>query len=208
MDENAISNVKEGEMRYFMTKKKIFNSLSVVLTFGLMTAVVVAGCGGSGGESAFGNGGSFVVAVDGGQPVAYTEGATIGGMPDPAMMSTVMSGFGATDMTMIIMAAEYNASASTRYNVVLEILLEGSTVGDYPVDSNSMNMVFFADNPNIYWPSFAGHAGTIRITRYDSSKIEGEIVGLSLEEEATQNVIIFDCNFSITPGFDMGGYIP
>jgi hypothetical protein len=50
MDEIAIFCVKEEKMRSFFENRKIFSNLSVVLALGLMTAVVVAGCGG--GDSA------------------------------------------------------------------------------------------------------------------------------------------------------------
>jgi len=190
-----------------MDKKKVINGLIVTLSLGLMTAMVIAGCGGGGGGGiASGGGDTIVIALDGGAPVTYSEGPMIQGMPDPAILSSVENYLG-TDETMIMMMANHS-SVDQNDDVMLIIMFEGTAAGDYPIDSTGVNTVLLMDSTNMYAPPQISPTGTIQITRYDGSRIEGEIVGTMLEDPFNPPSITFDCNFSLTPGFDIPGGIP
>ena len=197
--------MKFRTMRLMMT-----NGLAAQAALAIIGVFLIMGCGGGGGGgggSAGGSGDSIVASFDGGAPVTYSEGPMIQGVSDPAIMSTVMSGFGATDISVLIMMANHSTT-DPNDDEMLMITFEGTAAGNYPIDS-IMNMVMLMDGPDMYAPPGAAPTGTIVITRYDESRIEGEIVGLTLEEAFTSAVITFECNFSLTPGLDSpAGSIP
>jgi hypothetical protein len=161
----------------------------------VIIALAIAGCGGGGGEGSSAGSDSFVVSLDSGTPVTYYE-VWAGDHYEAYMIS--MESF---PMATISCMYNWNGGGGT-YDDLVMLAIEGTSVGDFPLDSVLMNTVMYMPAGGVmYSPDYsAGNAGTITVDVYDTSRIQGIYAVNMVDSFDTSNRIRLEGSFDLEPG--------
>lgn len=176
--------------------KQQIQKLPIVLAaFFIITS---CGGGGSGSSGVSGTSDSITVHYDSGPAVYYNETPSIHlpGSYDPLIISLESPGF-----SDIILYSGYNPAVSLTPDELLSLAVFNNSAGTYTKSNISVMYSYMGTNPYMANPALAATHGTINITRYDSTRIEGDF-DVTMVDSGSNTMHIsgtFDLKPGITP---------
>jgi len=175
--------------------RRLISILSIVL----ISFFIITSCGGggsgSGSTGAAGSADNITVSYDGGSDVYYNEipSVSMPGGYDPWIMS--MESFGITN---ILLFSGYNPGVAGTFEELLSFTIMGNTTGAYSISDIMTMYSYMGTNPYLAMSGQAASHGTINITRFDTSRIEGNF-DLTMVD-AGSNILHILGTFDLQPG--------